>query len=114
MDLAGCRHQPIFPADASLPLPFGMLAAAALLASAWALPAGNSTSASTAPSARAAVCSADRLPPGDHSVTLMVRAGNGELQERRIYVHVPEGMPEQQPQPALVSWHGCGSNVGPP
>ena len=59
-------------------------------------------------------CRAERLPAGEHEVTLQVAAGNGEIQERRIFVHVPEGMPEDQEQPALVSWHGCGSTVGPP
>ena len=67
------------------------------------------------PAARpSAACPAERLPAGEHTVTLNVHAANGQVQPRTMFVHVPPGMPEERRQPALISWHGCGSNVGPP
>eukprot|EP01052_Picozoa_sp_SAG31_P039385 SAG31_NODE_5453_length_2531_cov_1.683799_2_plen_342_part_00 len=63
---------------------------------------------STAAAAAGSTCPSV-FGPGKHEVVVQIGA-----MSRTFYVHVPDHMPEHDPRPALLSWHGCGGNVEPP
>ena len=63
--------------------------------------------------ASAQVCPSE-YGPCEHEVHITVQAASGEVQARTFFVHVPDNLPPTMPQPALVSFHGCGGNVAPP
>ena len=56
----------------------------------------------------AAAACPSRVGPGHHTVRLSLSSG-GVAWERSVEVHVPHDMPAR-PRPAVLMWHGCGSD----
>lgn len=51
-----------------------------------------------------------QFPPGKHTITLDVTDPSGAQWARSFEVFVPEEMPLAEERPAIVNWHGCGSD----
>ena len=50
------------------------------------------------------------LPPGKHTIALSVTDPGGAQWARSFEVFVPEEIDPAEPRPAIVNWHGCGSD----